>query len=257
MREENTYRHEESGSWKLPAEFTGNPFSTPENYFDTLKKNILHQVAVENKVGIEESFTQPEAGFFEQQKSQILNQIALEDNHEQADLAGFTREPEGYFEEATERLSDWIALQEHAEAAEKSPWAMPEGYFSAAQKNITRKIASNSDEQPVVKKTKILSLSSPRFMQYMAAACLLFALSIGALYWNTTSEFNYNAEYSLSDIPEDELINYLIQSSDNDDIYYMSQFIESADDHSDHDHAPGVGCLIDDEILEDYINFVQ
>lgn len=256
MREENTYRHEESGSWKLPSEFTGNPFSTPENYFDTLKKDILHQVAVENKVGIEESFTKPEAGFFEQQKSQILNQIALEENCEQSDLSGLTKEPEGYFTEASERLNDWIALQGQEEAAEKSPWAMPEGYFSAAQKDITRKIANSGKEQPAVKKTKVLGLS-PRFKQYMAAACLLFALSIGALYWNSTSEYNYNDEYSLSDIPEDELINYLIQSSGNDDIYYMSQFIESTDDHSDHDHAPGVGCLIDDEILEDYINFVQ
>ncbi len=266
MKENNTY-HDGKGGFSLPESLRVNPFIVPQGYFDTLSSNIRSQIRVE-KLNIRENkgFSVPE-GYFEGLQHSILSEVkltsykdkssfevpegyfdALEDSIRSQVKLDTLREtttfsiPEGYFENLHERIRTKIVESEWKEKVTDSGFAVPDGYFA----QLTQEISAKTIKQEA---TPIRQLNLQKWIQYAAAACVATVLGIGS-YNAVVNQTEPTAETQLASIPEEEIIHYLASSTDSDDILYIMEYLYQPQD------SEGVGSQIDDEDIEDYLNYM-
>jgi len=135
MKENNTY-YENLGDNKLPNSLRVNPFIVPENYFEKLAERSLFfakldQISDTGKIGLSIA-----KGFFEQQESQLLGQIKIE----QYKNAENFKVPDQYFDQ----LSNQILAQVHIDGVKKlEEEEVPKGYFD----NLTARILNRIEEE--------------------------------------------------------------------------------------------------------------
>src|SRR5690606_14124503 len=132
MKAENTYQ-ENSGSNKLPKSLCVNPFIIPTGYFDELSQQTLSLIKLEVNFPVEKiSFTVPE-DYFENQASDILRTIRLENNLKK-DTFSVSQD---YFQTSADQIMNQVKI----DALKDSHTEVPAEYFTSLTSKILDRIA--------------------------------------------------------------------------------------------------------------------
>lgn len=149
-----------------------NPFTVPENYFDSLTKTLNTRIQIEN--------------------------VRFENEQE-------FKLPENYFEQLPDLIEARIALESiNSSVIADTGFSTPPGYFD----ELSPKILALVDAQP--RKTQTVRKLKPMWLSYAAAASVALIAGI-TLFFNLR---NNNIDTQLSQIPEQDIINYLQMHAD-------------------------------------------
>jgi hypothetical protein len=142
--ENNEWMNQAPHLAKLPRT---NPFTVPEEYFETLPAHINSAIYFDKLKDLEAGLNIPvPAGYFEQSKQNIYSRIAEENIKGLVQEDGFT---------------------------------VPEGYFTNLNSRITAQLTLPEQQ----KRTKVFKLWHSRAMKYATAACIVIISSVG-IYMN-------------------------------------------------------------------------
>ncbi len=185
-------------------------------------------------VGKKIPFTVP-SGYFENLSDHVNSRVLMEsmrfENEEEFIV------PDGYFEQLSSTIENRISLENIQTIVPSSGFEVPDGYFS----NLTERINSRL-EKPSKVNTPVRTLLSS-WVSYAAAACITMMIGTG-LYFNSV---NYQFGKQLSEIPDQEIMNYLQAHSTAGDTPFI---IENLDLNEFEQISSDVSA----EELEQYIN---
>jgi hypothetical protein len=159
-------------------------------------------------------FVVPE-GYFEHLSNQLNSQIKIE---ELAHSNAFET-PAGYFESLSENINSAIFLESLKEENASEGFSVPAGYFEHLSQKINKRTEVKKSASKVVRL---------RFIQYAAAACITIAIGAG-LYLNNFYSATRSAEKAISEIPDEEIINYLQMHSDAADTPLILEHLHATD----------------------------
>ena len=239
MKEENTYYDGMEGP-NLPDSLRNNPFVVPEGYFAKLRDQLQLQLKMAQHADKDtEPWKVPE-GYFEAVSEQILTQVNIEN---QTSREEFTV-PTGYFDQLTDRIQGAIMAEKLKEQVVHSGFTVPEGYSKQLEEAILSRTTGSQKNE-----TKVRKLPVRQWVQYVAAACVLFVIGI-ASYKSITDTVTPRAfESHLTSIADDEIINYLSASNESEDMIYMMEYL------SPNDESAGICKEIQGDDIEDYLNY--
>ncbi|WP_207429716.1 hypothetical protein [Pedobacter sp. SYSU D00535] len=156
---------------KLAAMERSNPFTVPENYFDTLSEQLQARINIENITA--------------------------------SDTASGLTVPEDYFLSLEERIHLSVKLAQMKEQIPAEGFDIPEGYFD----NLEQRILAQTTAVPMQQEAKVKRLF-PTWIKYAAAACITAVIGVG-VFMNNNRQNSPAAEAELSHIPEEEIVQYL------------------------------------------------
>ncbi|WP_293956670.1 MULTISPECIES: hypothetical protein [unclassified Sphingobacterium] len=263
-------------------------FEVPEGYFDNLSETIMCKIAENNlkSLVIKDGFEIPE-NYSSELSVSILSQISEDALKEKVSSDGFAI-PYDYNRILENSIFSRIAERELKDAVLTDGFVAPVDYEKTLESTILSRIAeeklretvgtTNFDVPPhyfenlsdriinavqEVEKdvTPIHRIGKPKkwYARYAVAASFAAMLSIGG-YWGyqylpqdavagdgITEE---QLSQHLSEIPKQEIINYLAASASGDDMIYMSQYTDEA-------NLPtkGFGSNLSKQEIEDYLNY--
>ncbi|MFA6084938.1 hypothetical protein [Mucilaginibacter sp.] len=227
---------------KLEELKTANPaqgFTVPENYFDTLNANIQSRINIESAVDKEQAgFTVP-ANYFEQLTNNIQSRINVE-AAVNSESTGFTV-PENYFNNLEQQISSRIAVEKILEI-NTGEFTVPANYFEELNKNILNRTIN---QDVVVRKTIVRKLFASNTFKYATAACLALIVGAGVFLREAAAPVTHTSTYlhtQLSDIPVDEIKNYL------------ELHIDATDTHGMMENDKDINTQALDADLQDYID---
>ncbi len=197
------------------------PFSVPAGYFDSLAGNIMDKIRAQEQAV-------PQSAVFEelQQLAPLFNTYGKKVPYSV---------PEGYFDNLAGNIIDKIKAQEqpvqHSEVFEElaqlspllnsisrqMPYSVPEGYFQQFSVNITV-------QAPQQAKVVSIKSSRPKWVMYLAAACVTAVLGIGGYLFIqrnnvtppvTASVNPADVDKALSGLSDDDINNYLDNQASN------------------------------------------
>lgn len=169
-------------------------------------------------------FTVPQ-GYFDTLSEQLTSRALIESKRIK-DAEGFTV-PEAYFSELNQRIQSRIAIESTLIKNKDQGFQVPEGYFKTLNDRIQSRIG----------KKKM------HWFAYAAAACITMVMG-SVIYFNSSQ---YTINRKLSDVPDQEIINYLqLHTTVND-----NQFII---EHLNTEELQQVSNDISEQELELYIN---
>ena len=173
------------------------------------------------------------SGYFESLSDEVNARILIESaRFESAEEFNI---PSNYFENLSSRIEERIAIENIHSIVPSTGFSVPETYF----KDLSERIQSKLAEQKPERKKNIFK----SWISYSAAACITLVLGT-ALYFNSTG---YTIGRDLSEVPDQEIINYLqIHSTVNDNQY----IIENLSD----DGLQQVSSDVSSQEIEQYIN---
>lgn len=265
-------------------------FDIPEQYSATLTENILHRISEENlKEKIQsDGFTVP-TDYFQTLEQDITTDLTAAKLKDIVSTDGFAV-PVSYPSDLENTILARIAETELKKVISTDGFALPLDYHANLEDTIFTRLAEEklkatvpnvdfdvpphyfdtlSDkiidaiQEPKEEKdsTPIIPLGKQKkwYARYAVAASFTAMLSLGG-YWgyqyqqqNAVAQDNVAEEQlsqHLSEIPKQEIINYLSASASGDDIIYMSQY-------TDETNLPtkGFGTNISKQEIEDYLNY--
>lgn len=209
------------------------PYSVPAGYFDNLAGNII------DKIRLQERPAQYSEVFEElQQLFPLLNTIGKQVPYSV---------PAGYFDTLAGNITGKIRLQEepvqHSEVFEEleqlspllntiskqMPYSVPEGYFQQFSVNV------NAETQQAAKVVSIKS-SRPKWVMYLAAACVTGILGIGGYLFTQHNTVtikpggSLNIEKALAGLSDDDINSYLDnQTSNSPDVVPIPVDVQTPD----------------------------
>lgn len=253
MKEINTYDDNLEGG-KLPDFSAVNPFTVPSDYFEEAAaqiKSICKLPHIDHDAHPADD-TLPNT-YFDDLTTQIKLRISLDDILSDNKNLGFDV-PTNYFLDAQEEIISTVKLHRILPVALEDGFAVDRNYFDSLSARITQRIAiEDQDNEKPSAPTPVVSIQ--RWMKYTAAASLLFVLSMGA-YFGLNSEQEVApaaqtvaVEASLSEISDDELMNYLAYDNDHDELQYYVDYLYENDEDQDEEAC----SKLEDKDLEAYI----
>lgn len=165
------------------------PYALPSGYFDRLSEAVMTQISIDNLPKVAAPFTVPQ-DYFTSLSSNVLETIAKE-------VTG-----------KNEVIEELEAIAPVLNNIDKSNiYTLPKTYFTTFTANISDAIST----------AKVMSISSfKRKMLYVAAACVIGLMAVGAFIFTKNSEKIDYAAYkkidvntTINTISNEELINYL------------------------------------------------
>ncbi len=141
-------------------------------------------------------FTLP-AGYFEDLSDSLKARILIESMHVKGEN-GF-RVPHNYFEDLSLRIGEKVAVENIRTMAPSDGFTIPEGYFSELSTRINTRVEGSPKRN-----TPVRSLFTS-WVSYAAAACVTVMIATGIYFSSDTHNFNEQ----LSEVPDEEIINYL------------------------------------------------
>ncbi|QRY59161.1 hypothetical protein [Sphingobacterium siyangense] len=231
-------------------------FEIPENYASELSSTILNRI-LEDKLKetiVSDGFTMPSA-YNQTLEDSIFKRLAEQELKKTVPTDGFSV-PVGYEETVESTIFARIAEEKLKETVVTAGFDVPQHYFETLSDSII-----NAVQEPEKDHTPIHQIGRPKkwYARYTVAASFAAMLSIGG-YWGyqyqqqnvapveTVAEEQLSQH--LSEIPKQEIINYLAASASGDDMIYMSQYTDEA-------NLPtkGFGSNISKQEIEDYLNY--
>lgn len=241
---------------KLKEKINTEGFSIPEDYFSQLSNTIHSSVFIEDlKSTISDNDFETPKDYFSTLEDSIVANIAAESFKDKVTTDGFDI-PSSYFKNLESTILSKVALDRLTENSHNEEFTVPADYFDKAEKKILETIKDTTE----VRDTPIISLPKHRvnWSKYAVAATILL-ISISAILSFFTTENAYNplqrkqlvSAIDLQGVSDEELVDYLAQISDDDDLMHLSQMVEdkvSERLQSDED--------IKTEDIEDYLNYM-
>lgn len=246
ITEDNLKNQIASDGFEIPAQYTSELTSTIFNRIseDKLKETIAS-----------DGFTIP-ANYDQSLENSIFARIAEQKLKETISTDGFSVAA-GYEETLESAIFARIAEDKLKELIVEPGFDLPQHYFET----LSDRIIVNAVQEPEKDNTPIHQIGGPKkwYARYAVAASFAAMLSIGG-YWGyqyqqqnaapveTVAEEQLSQH--LSEIPKQEIINYLAASASGDDMIYMSQYTDEA-------NLPtkGFGSNISKQEIEDYLNY--
>jgi|GEM_PF-1013474 len=162
------------------------------------------------------------SGYFEKMADQIQSQITVN----QFDTNNTILEiPENYFNKLEDQIFSAIKLEQLKETTASEIFTVPESYFNILEEKITSKIHTGNGNNSQSKVKAIFST----WITYAAAACIMAFIGVG-IYLNTKSS---DIESQFSQLPSDDIINYLQLYSDAGDAPIILESLDNEIELSD------------------------
>lgn len=153
------------------------------------------------------------SGYFESLNDQLNSRILIESARFEAEEE--FNIPADYFQKLPSRIKEKIAIEAIQSLIPSTGFTVPEAYFSELSERIQTKLAEQKPER------KINIFKS--WISYSAAACITLVLGT-AVYFNSSG---YTINRDLSEVPDQEIINYLeIHSTVNDNQFIIENLSE-------------------------------
>lgn len=242
----------------LKEKIQSDGFTVPIGYFQTLEQNIATDIAAQQlKDSVPtEGFAVP-VGYHTNLEETIFSRLAETELKQTVQTDGFAL-PVDYHADLEEAIFARLAEEKLKATAPTTDFDVPPHYFETLSDKIIGTIQERKEEREA---TPIHRLDKPKkwYSRYAVAASFTAMLGLGG-YWgyqyqqqNAIPQDNVaEAQLSqhLSEIPKQEIINYLSASASGDDIVYMSQY-------TDETNLPtkGFGSNISKQEIEDYLNY--
>ena len=169
----------ENNDWRkdapsLAAMSKNNPFTVPNNYFESAEEAILSTL--------------------------FLDGLKQKTNNNSFEI------PQNYFEDLTERIEIKTRLSEMP--VNENSFAVPENYFDTLQNRIASKIAA---EEPA-KTAKIVPLWKRNIVKYASAACFVLMASFGAYFYQNSAPSIPSAQMQPAELASEQML-YDIEES--------------------------------------------
>jgi len=233
-------------------------FDLPVEYHSDLEETIFARVseAELKEVISTDGFDLP-VNYHADLEETIFARIAEAELKEVISTDGFDL-PVDYHADLEETIFARVAEEKLKDTVPVTGFDLPPHYFDTLSDKIIGAIQDIKEERD---STPIRRLGKPKkwYTRYAVAASFTAMLGLGG-YWgyqfqqqNTIAQDNVAEEQlsqHLSEIPKQEIINYLSASASGDDIIYMSQY-------TDETNLPtkGFGTNISKQEIEDYLNY--
>ena len=195
-----------------------------------LQKDAPTLAAIGNAI----PFTVP-SGYFEDLSNSLKSRVLIESVRFNGE-DGF-KVPHNYFEELSSRIENSVSVKNIRSLAPSEGFALPESYFDELSERINLRLKESSE-----RKTPVRRLFNS-WVGYAAAACITVMIATG-IYFNSGT---YNFSEQLSEVPDEEIINYLQAHSTAGDTPFIIETLNPDE----------LGPVIPDvsaEELERYIN---
>ncbi len=180
-------------------------------------------------------FTVP-AGYFEDLTGNLNSRLLIE-SMRSSSQGGF-KVPHNYFEELSSIIMDRVTVENVRILAPSEGFTIPEGYFAGLSDRINIRIYESSSKSITPVRRLFTS-----WVSYAAAACITVMIATG-IYFNSDTQ-NFNQQ--LSEVPDQEIINYLQAHSTAGDTPFIIETL----------NPDGLGQVNPDvsaDELEQYIN---
>ncbi len=287
MEEKNTHINDLGGI--IPPHSLGvNPFEVPSNFFEKQKEEILNQIQLE-KSNVFDSFSSNSVpdNYFQSLENNILNRINEIKLKEQVNSEGDGfAVPVDYFSDLSHRIQDRVNEENLESIATTDGFAVPDVYFTSLESAIQSKIAEQNIrdyadqdgfvaptsyfedlenkillrvkqiDEPAKVDTPVVSLSKWRtnWSKYSAAAVILL-IGIGTYLSfsdNPSEQVEIATTVDLQKISDAELVNYLAQESNSQELIQLTQLIDAKPSEL----IEQLESDINDEDIEEYLNYM-
>ena len=195
-----------------------------------LQKEAPNLAAIGNGI----PYTVP-SGYFQELSGNLKSRVLVESMHVD-EKSGFNVPP-GYFNELSSRIENNLVLENIRSLAPSGGFALPEGYFAELSGRITSRLEDSSKGA-----TPIRNLFTS-WISYAAAACITAMIATGIYFSSNTYQF----DKQLSEVPDQEIINYLQAHSTAGDTPFIIENLNP-------DQLEFVNADVSAEELELYIN---
>jgi hypothetical protein len=233
-------------------------FEAPVDYFSEFENSIQARIAEQQlKASVQHDGFEVPSNYFEELTPSIEARLAEVKLKDQVTTDGFAT-PMHYFDELEMDIQSKLLTEQLRSKLSTTGFETPSDYFQQMNTRILEKISDESTTDQSPTETPIVQL--PRrtsWVKYAAAAVLLFAGagSYLALQDSTdvvaTNEFANVADQNLQHVSDEEILNYLAQVSEDNDLIQLTQF---ADDPSN--GSINLDSQIENEDIEEYLNYL-
>ena len=173
--------------------------------------------------------------YFQELSDNLKSRALIESMH--FDYSNGFKVPVNYFDELTSRIEDKVAVENIRSLAPSERFDLPEGYFAELSGRINARIKDSRKEATPIRKLYTSWLS------YAAAACISMIIATGIYFSSNT----YNLNKQLSEVPDQEILNYLQAHSTAGDTPFIIETLNP-------DQLEAVTTDVSAEDLELYIN---
>lgn len=241
---------------KLQNKVDEDGFGLPDNYFNELEDSIKVRVSESNlKSTIKESGFEVPSDYFASLEDSITVRRIEEQLSTQIKSDGFAV-PSNYFDNLEESISQTIYLEKVASLDKENEFKIPNQYFETLENRILEKVTTISKgESP---KRFILPKRTINYWTAVSSAAVALMIGIGtylSINKNTdaqpTETILANAELNLHNISDDELVKYLAQESEGDDLLQLTQIVQD-----DSEESLNLKKDLNDEDIEEYLNYM-
>lgn len=236
-------------------------YSVPKGYFDQLEEQIL--------TGISESKLKEQAAildykvseeYFETLETSIQTRIAELKLKESVSEEGFYV-PQAYFVQQEEALHAIVSEENLKSKVAEDGFSTPSGYFDGLASNIQSAISvdqrkkSNQTEEtiivPISKKSNWLSYASAAAVVFIIGVGSYFALHQGPKSTTISVAQSSSLKVNLSDVSNDEIVDYLAQVSEGDELIHLTRMLEQETSSPNQ-----IDKAIGDEDIKEYLNYM-
>lgn len=242
---------------QLKEKVVNDGFDVPANYFNTLAETVQSRIVEDAwKENIaEDGFTLP-TEYFETLESAITLKIA-EDNIKAISTSDGFEIPASYFDSLAQSVKDNIKIDAFANRQAGDNFSIPSGYFDKLEQQIVSRIKQENEAKEETTAVRTLPSRKLNWSLYSAAAILLL-IGIGTYFSLDTNTTALPAEktftsrtINLKDVSTNDIVSYLAQVSDDDELIDLTQVIED---------KTGEPLLIEPEMkdsdIEEYLNYM-
>ncbi|MFZ4863193.1 hypothetical protein ACL9RF_13530 [Sphingobacterium sp. Mn56C] len=252
---------------KLPAIQDITTSVLPDDYFDQLSQTIQNKIAEDRLKDLipKDGFSIP-TGFEAHLQQSILAEVAEVKLKQNVAEDGFAT-ADNYFSTSAAQLMTQIKV--HDWKKQENPFTVPNNYWHTLENNILGAI--NPASSDAVNTPKIVPLAPKRnWINYISGAAAAVMLLMGAavyFMWQQTAAVTEDSlqfaslsaadaadnvpTLALQNISDEDLVNYLAQVSEGEDLMHLAKFMVDNSDDSIH-----LDNKVENEDIEEYLNYM-
>lgn len=244
--------------YNLRADSTA--YTVPDFYFNQLEEQVLLKIS-ESKLKDQVAMIdyQVPEGYFETLEHSIQSRIIEDKLKDSVSETGFNT-PTDYFSDQKDNLQLKIAEHTLKSKVAEEGFAIPQDYFASLTDTI-KKAARHVDKDKPQEATIIPFSERKNWLNYVSAAAVVFIIGIGSYFAvqkestsPTATESSLqamNTPVNLRDVSNEEILDYLAQVSEGEDLIQLTKFIDEETSSQNK-----IDKRIDDEDIKEYLNYM-
>lgn len=244
--------------YNLRADSTA--YTVPDFYFNQLEEQVLLKISESKlKDQVDMLDYQVPKGYFETLEHSIQSRIIEDKLKDTVSETGFNV-PTGYFSDQKDNLQIKIAEYNLKSKVAEEGFVVPENYFASLTDTIKKAAKQVNDDKS--EEATIISFSErKKWFSYVSTAAVVFIIGIGSYFAvqkesteptsPETSLQASNTNVNLRDVSNEEIVNYLAQVYEGEDLIQLTKFI-----NEETSSQRKIDKRIDDEDIKDYLNYM-